>query len=62
MRAMANEAGVRPTPDQLLARSEAWRPWRAYAAQHLWAADPGLSAAKTSPKKSKDKTDDRVAA
>jgi AraC family transcriptional regulator of adaptative response / DNA-3-methyladenine glycosylase II len=62
MRAMADEAGVRPTPDQLLARSEAWRPWRAYAAQHLWAADPGLAPAKTSPKKSKDKTDDRVAA
>ncbi|MNS79458.1 DNA-3-methyladenine glycosylase 2 [compost metagenome] len=26
------------TPAQLLARSEPWRPWRAYAAQHLWAA------------------------
>ena len=26
------------TPAQLLARSEAWRPWRAYAAQHLWTA------------------------
>ncbi|MNQ70595.1 DNA-3-methyladenine glycosylase 2 [compost metagenome] len=25
-------------PAQLLARSEPWRPWRAYAAQHLWAA------------------------
>lgn len=25
------------TPAQLLARAEAWRPWRAYAAQHLWA-------------------------
>jgi AraC family transcriptional regulator of adaptative response / DNA-3-methyladenine glycosylase II len=24
----------------LLDRSESWRPWRAYAAQHLWAADP----------------------
>jgi AraC family transcriptional regulator of adaptative response / DNA-3-methyladenine glycosylase II len=23
----------------LLSRAEAWRPWRAYAAQHLWAAD-----------------------
>ena len=23
----------------LLQRAEAWRPWRAYAAQHLWAAD-----------------------
>ncbi|MGE8689930.1 MAG: AlkA N-terminal domain-containing protein [Achromobacter sp.] len=26
------------TPAQLLARAEAWRPWRAYAAQHLWTA------------------------
>ena len=24
---------------QLEARAEVWRPWRAYAAQHLWAAD-----------------------
>jgi AraC family transcriptional regulator of adaptative response / DNA-3-methyladenine glycosylase II len=35
--------GVRPTVPGLLARSEAWRPWRAYAAQHLWAADSGVS-------------------
>jgi AraC family transcriptional regulator of adaptative response / DNA-3-methyladenine glycosylase II len=28
----------RPTPGQLLARAEAWRPWRAYAALHLWSA------------------------
>jgi AraC family transcriptional regulator of adaptative response / DNA-3-methyladenine glycosylase II len=26
----------------LLHRAESWRPWRAYAAQHLWAADPTL--------------------
>jgi len=26
------------TPAQLLARAETWRPWRAYAAQHLWSA------------------------
>jgi AraC family transcriptional regulator of adaptative response / DNA-3-methyladenine glycosylase II len=25
------------TPDGLLSRAELWRPWRAYAAQHLWA-------------------------
>jgi AraC family transcriptional regulator of adaptative response / DNA-3-methyladenine glycosylase II len=36
MRAMADEAGARPTAAQLEARSQAWRPWRAYAAQHLW--------------------------
>jgi AraC family transcriptional regulator of adaptative response / DNA-3-methyladenine glycosylase II len=33
--------GARPTVRHLLARSESWRPWRAYAAQHLWAADAG---------------------
>jgi AraC family transcriptional regulator of adaptative response / DNA-3-methyladenine glycosylase II len=26
----------------LLDRAESWRPWRAYAAQHLWAADSSL--------------------
>jgi AraC family transcriptional regulator of adaptative response / DNA-3-methyladenine glycosylase II len=26
----------------LLNRAETWRPWRAYAAQHLWAIDPSL--------------------
>lgn len=31
--------GTRPHPTALLARAEAWRPWRAYAAQHLWTHD-----------------------
>jgi methylated-DNA-[protein]-cysteine S-methyltransferase len=31
--------GARSTASNLLMRSESWRPWRAYAAQHLWAAD-----------------------
>jgi AraC family transcriptional regulator of adaptative response / DNA-3-methyladenine glycosylase II len=31
--------GIRPTPAALIDRAEPWRPWRAYAAQHLWAAD-----------------------
>jgi AraC family transcriptional regulator of adaptative response / DNA-3-methyladenine glycosylase II len=39
LRAAATADGARPTPAALLARAEAWRPWRAYAAQHLWAAD-----------------------
>ncbi len=39
LRAMATSDGVRPTPRQLLARAENWRPWRAYAAQYLWTAD-----------------------
>lgn len=38
MRALESD-GVRPTPAELLARAEAWRPWRAYAALHLWAGD-----------------------
>jgi AraC family transcriptional regulator of adaptative response / DNA-3-methyladenine glycosylase II len=38
LRAMANGNGERPTPKALLARAERWRPWRAYAAQHLWAS------------------------
>jgi AraC family transcriptional regulator of adaptative response / DNA-3-methyladenine glycosylase II len=29
----------RPKPAELLKRAEPWRPWRAYAAQHLWVAD-----------------------
>ena len=31
--------GDRLSPKALLARAERWRPWRAYAAQHLWTAD-----------------------
>jgi AraC family transcriptional regulator of adaptative response / DNA-3-methyladenine glycosylase II len=38
MRAMAGVDGLRLSPSELLARAEAWRPWRAYAALHLWAA------------------------
>ncbi len=38
MRAMADRTGRRPDPARLLARAERWRPWRAYAAQHLWAS------------------------
>src|SRR6202012_661358 len=40
MRALADPDGKRPNAVELLARAEAWRPWRAYAAQHLWAATP----------------------
>jgi AraC family transcriptional regulator, regulatory protein of adaptative response / DNA-3-methyladenine glycosylase II len=35
----AARGSTRPTPADLLQRSEPWRPWRAYAAQHLWTAD-----------------------
>lgn len=43
LRALDRGAG-RPTPRQLLARSEAWRPWRAYAVLHLWASDADSAA------------------
>ncbi len=45
LRALATAAG-RPTPADLLRRAEAWRPWRAYAALHLWTSDaaPGRAA------------------
>jgi AraC family transcriptional regulator of adaptative response / DNA-3-methyladenine glycosylase II len=36
----ATQAGEpRPSAAELLERAERWRPWRAYAAQHLWEAD-----------------------
>jgi AraC family transcriptional regulator, regulatory protein of adaptative response / DNA-3-methyladenine glycosylase II len=37
--------GTRSTAAGLLTRAELWRPWRAYAAQHLWAADGKVLAA-----------------
>lgn len=40
MRALENGHG-RPTAPQLLERAERWRPWRAYAAQHLWTSPAG---------------------
>lgn len=39
LRGAADAQGVRPSPADLQGRAEPWRPWRAYAAQHLWAAD-----------------------
>jgi AraC family transcriptional regulator of adaptative response / DNA-3-methyladenine glycosylase II len=35
--------GARSTAPTLLMRSESWRPWRAYAAQHLWAAGAAIA-------------------
>jgi AraC family transcriptional regulator of adaptative response / DNA-3-methyladenine glycosylase II len=44
-RALVGADGARPSPAALEARSQAWRPWRAYAALHLWTTpdlpDPG---------------------
>ena len=39
LRGAAIRVGSRPSPAHLQDRAETWRPWRAYAAQHLWAAD-----------------------
>jgi AraC family transcriptional regulator of adaptative response / DNA-3-methyladenine glycosylase II len=39
LRGAAGRKGDRPSAAELTARAERWRPWRAYAAQHLWAAD-----------------------
>jgi AraC family transcriptional regulator of adaptative response / DNA-3-methyladenine glycosylase II len=37
-RALAHLEGRRRSSRELEARAERWRPWRAYAAQHLWAS------------------------
>jgi AraC family transcriptional regulator of adaptative response / DNA-3-methyladenine glycosylase II len=37
------DGGMKVSPATLLDRAESWRPWRAYAAQHLWAADTAAS-------------------
>ena len=43
LRGAAKMLGRPMTPRSLATRAEAWRPWRAYAAQHLWAADASVS-------------------
>ena len=43
LRSAASMDGVRSTVANLLDRAESWRPWRAYAAQHLWAADANVT-------------------
>ncbi|MEV5959929.1 AlkA N-terminal domain-containing protein [Streptomyces sp. NPDC051987] len=39
IRRAARELGLPGTPAALTARAAAWRPWRAYAVQYLWATD-----------------------
>ncbi|POX49340.1 DNA-3-methyladenine glycosylase [Streptomyces sp. Ru71] len=39
IRRAAAELGLPATPAALTARATAWRPWRAYAVQYLWATD-----------------------
>jgi AraC family transcriptional regulator, regulatory protein of adaptative response / DNA-3-methyladenine glycosylase II len=43
LRAMRDARDVRPSPAALLGHAERWRPWRAYAALHLWASEPHKS-------------------
>ena len=38
VRAAAKAVGLPEAPEALLAHSSRWRPWRAYATQHLWTA------------------------
>ncbi len=44
LRAATAPGSARVSPAALLARAEAWRPWRAYAAMHLWASDAARAA------------------
>jgi AraC family transcriptional regulator of adaptative response / DNA-3-methyladenine glycosylase II len=37
VRVAARQLGLATTPAALTRRAEAWRPWRAYAVQYLWA-------------------------
>jgi AraC family transcriptional regulator, regulatory protein of adaptative response / DNA-3-methyladenine glycosylase II len=55
LRAMVTADGQRLSPSGLLSRAERWRPWRAYAALHLWVEGIQLPI-------SSGKTDEREAA
>jgi AraC family transcriptional regulator, regulatory protein of adaptative response / DNA-3-methyladenine glycosylase II len=56
LRALTQADGGRPSYAEVVARAEAWRPWRAYAAQHLWTMDARTAKANTrnSPKDNVD--------
>jgi AraC family transcriptional regulator of adaptative response / DNA-3-methyladenine glycosylase II len=56
LRAAERLGGRRLSASELLARAERWRPWRAYAALHLWAADAAV------PRPVDEVSDDRRAA
>jgi AraC family transcriptional regulator of adaptative response / DNA-3-methyladenine glycosylase II len=46
--------GTPSSPAQLLVRSEQWRPWRGYAAQHLWSAShAGITPRRKQPRTTK---------
>jgi 3-methyladenine DNA glycosylase/8-oxoguanine DNA glycosylase len=48
LRALATAQG-RPSPAELLRRAEAWRPWRSYAALHLWTSGASDLSVEPSP-------------
>lgn len=58
VRALERLTGERPGFPELSRRAERWRPWRAYAALHLWAAD----AASAPPKTTKERKHAKQAA
>lgn len=47
LRALTRAEEGRPSAAEVVERAEAWRPWRAYAAQHLWTMDARTSRANT---------------
>ena len=47
LRSAGPRRGLRADARGLLLRAEQWRPWRAYAAQHIWAAAAAPAAALT---------------
>jgi len=49
MRALAGPDGSRPSAEAMARRAEAWRPWRAYAALHLWNADAASAGPSAKP-------------
>jgi AraC family transcriptional regulator, regulatory protein of adaptative response / DNA-3-methyladenine glycosylase II len=49
LRGAASISGAAVSPAGLLGRAEGWRPWRAYAAQHLWAAGGNAAGINSSP-------------
>ena len=60
LRAMADAEGRRPSTPALQLRAEAWRPWRAYAALHLWTGE--VIPDPLAPTLTQKTTDDRAAA
>jgi AraC family transcriptional regulator of adaptative response / DNA-3-methyladenine glycosylase II len=44
LRSTGARRGLRADAQELVLRAEQWRPWRAYAAQHIWAAAADLAA------------------